>query len=207
MARPVILGINDTPPEDFPNFFFDSNIWIAILNQMAGRSSEVAYQPYLDFWDALVHIHTRKGNTMLEKRTKYFPKVMLPAVTLSETINAQIRISFSVYQKSNPGSIPRGEKPDFKKHYRPTQDYQKQLTRILADFQAIEDYVELIDDKFSGSNIFNEFFQFNPDFDFNDYFYARLFKGTGIPIMTHDLDFASFEDITILTSNSKLLKI
>lgn len=160
---------------------------------------------YLDFWDAVIQVHNRKGTPLLEKKTKYFPKVVLPALTLTETINALIRISFDTYQNLVPSPIPQGEKPSFKKHYRPTDDYKRELTKILADFQAMEDYIVLQDDKFSERSIFSEFFQYDADFDFNDYFYYRLFKGTGIPIVTNDLDFAGFEDITILTSNQKLL--
>ncbi|MEK7256320.1 MAG: hypothetical protein AAB316_16320 [Bacteroidota bacterium] len=207
MAKPTILDIASIPPDDFPLFFFDSNVWIAVLNQAPGRNSQTGYQKYLDFWDALVHVHTRKGDPKLSKRTKYFPKVALPSVALTETINAQIRISFEASRSSNPALIPPGEKPSFKKHYRPTPAYQKDLARILADFQAIEDYIELMDDKFSEKEIFKEFSQYNPNFDFNDYFYSRLFKGTGVPIVTHDTDFAIFEEITILTSNKTLLSI
>jgi len=201
MARPHILNITQTPPDDFPFFFFDSNVWIAILNQVR----DVTTRSYLDFWETLIQVHNRKGNPLLEKKTKNFPKVVLPAITLTETINALIRISFDTYQNLVPSPIPQGVKPNFKKHYRPTNDYKKELTRILADFQAMEDYIVLQDDKFSERSIFSEFFQYDADFDFNDYFYFRLFKGTGIPIVTNDLDFAGFEDIIILTSNPKLL--
>jgi hypothetical protein len=207
MGLPVIKDIRSFAPDDLPLYFFDSNVWIAILNQTGGGKTVSTEQPYIDFWEALVNVHQRRGNPQLEKRTKNFPKVAMPAIVLTETINAHLRIVANNYLSKNPPKTTNGIRPNFKQHYRPTDDYKKKLRQILSDFQSFSDYIEFKDDRFTELGIINNFFNFNPDLDFNDYFFAQLFKDSGIPIVTHDKDYAMFEGITILTANPKLLRI
>ena len=209
MALPIIHDLRNIIPEDHPYYFFDSNVWIAILAQTGGQKVKSHEQDYIDFWEAIVHIHSRKGVPSLEKRTKNFPKIVLPAIVLTEVINAHLRIASELYLKTNPPVLkPFQSKPTFKENYRPTPHYQQKLRQILSDIQSLSDYLELKDDGFSSLGIIDQdFSNFNPDFDFNDYFFAKLFKNTGIPIVTHDKDYAMFEGITIFTLNEKLLKI
>ena len=207
MAAPTILKIDEVAPEDFPFYFFDANIWIAIIGQMGGSATHANDQPYLDFWTIVVQIHERKGTPLLAKKTKNFPKIVIPAVVLSEAINALINIHGKIYLAANPSIVPLGKSFSFKRDYRPLDDYKKKLRQILSDFHALEEYLEFRDDGFKQLNILDEFSNYNSDFDFNDYLYAKMFRGTNIPIVTHDADFSMFPDITIITANLKLLKI
>ncbi len=207
MAAPIILKIDEIAPEDFPFYFFDANIWVAIIGQMGGNTAQANDRPYLDFWTIVVNIHERKGTPLLEKKTKHFPKIVIPAVLLSETINALINIHGKTYLADNPSIVPPGRSFSFKRDYRPLDDYKKKLRQILSDFHALEAYLEFRDDGFGQSNILGDFSTYNSDFDFNDYLYAKMFRGTNIPIVTHDADFGMFPDITIITANPKLLKI
>ncbi len=204
MAAPKILNLGEVSPDDFPLYFFDANVWIAWLKRTGGKSINSFENDYVDFFEMVIKIHLRREDKFLAKKTKYFPKIVLPALALTEIINAAIRIESEAYSTIAP-LLSDGRKPTFK-DYRQTDMYKKQLRQIVSDFQAVQEFIEMRDDHFTQMKILDNFGS-NPDFDFNDYFYSLIFKNTDIPIVTNDRDYAMFDGITIITSNPKILKI
>lgn len=63
-------------------YFFDTNVWIYILNPE--RKKKIA-GPYLNFWASLVGIYHRK------EKTEFNPKVIMTSVLFSEILHAQIQ--------------------------------------------------------------------------------------------------------------------
>ena len=198
MAAPKICELDAMAADEYPLYFFDANIWIAYLKQQRGYTIDRDEAKYVKFFEDIIELHT---NQHLSPR--FLPKIVMPALVLTETINALIRHECERYFKLNP--LPNGEKAIFKKHYRPLEEYRKKLRKIVTDIQSVGDYLELWDDNFSKQPILNTFSS-NPDFDFNDYYYSLLFKGNKVAIVTHDNDYSLFPDIIVITCNRNLLR-
>ncbi|MCA0234919.1 MAG: hypothetical protein LCH81_00895 [Bacteroidetes bacterium] len=200
MGAPKILSLSSVQVDDYPFYFFDSNIWIAYLKQHGGYSVERYETQYVNFFEDVIALHA--GNT--KKPPRYLPKIVMPALVMTETINALIRHECDQFYTAN-SLLPNSGKVSFKRDYRNTEDYRKKLRKIVSDIQAVRDYIELWEDHLTKIPILDTFSS-NPDFDFNDYFYSLLFRNTQIPIVTNDTDYAMFPDITIITSHPKLLR-
>jgi hypothetical protein len=99
---------------------------------------------------------------------------------------------------------------DFKKDYRPTDDYIYQMKNLVSNFEAYQDYVQTISDYSSEINLYQVLNEVNADVDFNDIYYHRQLleakkKLYPLAIVTHDGDFR-FSGIDTITANFHLLQ-
>ncbi len=115
-----------------------------------------------------------------------------------------MKISYEIYRQGKTWC------DDFKKHYRPTDDYKSQMKNLVSNFEAYQDYVHSISDYSSEINLYKVLNEVNADVDFNDIYYHRQLleaKKTLHPlaIVTHDGDF-QFAGIDTITANFNLLQ-
>jgi hypothetical protein len=199
----LIKDISNYDAEQRPYYFFDSNAWISQLKNTGNKKLDKHEQAYCNLFEAIIMLHSHKG-TKQEKKVKYFPKIVVTSMLLSEIINAYMRnVAMKVFYK-NQGQDHRNYK--YKEQYRNEIDHQIQQAQLISDFLAFKDYVELRDDNFNEVDPYTILPNLASAMDFNDFYYYYQFSGSGIPIVTHDQDFV-FRDIEIITSQTKLLKL
>jgi len=203
MAYPI-YQIQNFIPEDYPFYFCDANVWIAILKYYGIGSVRSYEEPYQDFFLAIINLNENKDPVAV-KRIKNRPKIVLTSLLLSEVINAYMR---NVAMKSFFGGGEAYKSHNFKTEYRDNihSDYKKQIATFTSDLATFQDYVVLYNDDFTTISPFS----FLPSLstlnaDFNDLYYFHFLKGKSIPLVTHDKDFL-FQDITIITNQQALLR-
>jgi len=197
-----IKRITDFIPEDREFYFCDSNVWIAVLKNSGSKGTEKHEQSYLDFFDAVIQLHSIT-DPKLVKKIKHKPKFVLTSMLISEILNAYLRkVSMRLFLGND------FQKYDFKKDYRdiPHTHYADELKKLTTDILAYQEFTILLDDEFKSLNPSRILPCLKAKFDFNDYYYYALFKEKNIPIITHDKDF-SFQDIEIITASHTLLKL
>lgn len=196
----MITDLRGCSPDEYPLYFFDANVWLAVLKHTGSQPLRKYEQDYVDFFEAIITLHTHPPK--LQKRLKHLPRLVLTGLLLSEVINAYMRqVAFKAYQITNTGT-------EFKRDYRSSADYQQQLRTITSDIQQYKDYIELLDDDFAATDPFGmlSLMQASPgQYDFNDLYYYRHLRGKSIAIVTHDGDF-TFPDFLTLTVNPGLLQ-
>ena len=192
-----ISPIKDLDPQSHEYYFFDANIWIAILKNNYSNNSERGLQPYIDFFEAMVNL-----NSFSAKVAKKQPKIVLTGMLLSEVINAYLRsVAMPAYLNCAPGQ------GNFKKDYRENihSDYDRQINILTSDINSFSFMFHLVDDCFSKISPLTHLSSLNREVDYNDLYYYELMKFLNIPIITHDKDFR-FNDIQIYTNSYPLLK-
>lgn len=195
-------NISGIAPYDFPLFFFDANVWIAILKNTKSITVKAYETPYITFLEGIISTHGITDEKAL-KRIKFpKPKIVLTSVLLSEIINTYTRNvamkAYCYFYKIKMNDC------DFKKDYRPKDDYQIQLKKLVDDITAFSDYCVVMDDGFTALKPFEMMKEMSNKYDFNDYFYYHFCKKHDIPVVTHDKDF-KFNDIQVFTNNKSLL--
>jgi hypothetical protein len=197
-----ISNVSGFDPQLNEYYFFDANIWIAAIKQNHCGTIDIRIKPYIEFFDAVVSLNNITDPKIV-KRLKFQPKIIMTSMLLSEIINAYLRkVSMVLFYNNNMTGI------DFKRDYREMvhSDYEKQLKNIVSDIQAFNSMLHFVDDDFKSMDASSIFPFLNRKVDFNDFYYFKLMKSLNIPIVTDDKDF-NFEDILILTENTKLLKL
>jgi predicted nucleic acid-binding protein len=188
-------------PESHPFYFFDANIWIAILKNNQYDNAEKHYHPYIDFFESIVNLNTITDTKIL-KKVKNVPKIAFTSMLLSEIINAYLRnVAMPAFLRCKPGE------GNFKKDYRENiySDFDKQIKILVSDIQQFDFLLHIVDDSFSKIGIGNSLNLLDRKIDFNDLYYSLLMKELNIPIVTHDKDF-KYDSISIITTNNILLQ-
>lgn len=197
----IVRDISNYSPDQHPLYFFDSNAWIAVLKNSGSKGLDAHDQSYINFFEAIIVLHAHKG-TKNEKKVKNFPKVIVTSLLLSEIVNAFMRnVAMKSFYKAQNKDFKSFK---YKEHYRKEPDHDIQLKKLISDFIAFKDYVELFDDQLREVDPYTILPLLNSESDFNDFYYYYLFYGKSIPIVTHDGDFR-FQDIEIITAQSNLI--
>lgn len=196
-----IFDLSGCSPDEHPLYFFDANVWLAVLKHTSSQSMKPHERAYVDFFEAIITLYTHPPQR--QKKLKNLPKLVMTSMLLSEVINAYMRqIAFNAYRSTNTTVT------DFKRDYRSTTDYKQQLRTITSDIQEYREYIELIDDDFRATDPYGLLSLLQSGtalYDFNDLYYYRSLRGKAVAIVTHDGDFV-FQDIPILTVNKNLLR-
>jgi len=197
MAKKVI-DISKIGPADFPLFFFDTNVWIAILKYFGSIQNNPREEAYLKLFESIVEMY--QTNSIYSK--SHLPKIVLTSVLFSEIITTYLRkIAMPRYfNKEDCSGI------DYKSAYRdnPLSDYKNQLQILKDDLKCFKEYTKLFSDEFDKIDPFGWFNQMPLRIDFNDFYFNKLFSNTKICIVTDDIDFYTSE-MTVVTNNRKLL--
>ncbi len=136
------------------SFFFDTNIWLYIFGPMAGTNA-TKQSVYSNFY-----------KEVLSRDAKIF----ISSLVISEYINRVLRIGFSQWKDINHNSQPL----DFKKDYRPTQDYKDQLDEAIAQAKDILNFTQPISDSFQSCNLQRIFDRMKRGCDYNDSYIFTL---------------------------------
>lgn len=171
-------------------YFFDSNIWLIIVKpKMVPTDRE---QRYIDFVENF-------------KTSTQNPKIVIPALMLSEIINRYLHdVGMPKFKAKNPliAELPKF----YKEHYRQSDQFKIDYELICDDIKSYNKYYELIPDNL-GIDFKTKHLLSNPPkgLDFNDHYYYLMAKKRGYTIVTDDADFF-VEDVDVLTYNNKLYK-
>ncbi len=170
-------------------YLFDANLWLKILRPPFNLSARD--KKYLDFFEKF-------------KNHPQHPKIVLPALILSEVINRYMReVTFAKFCKNKGVNSPHPSY--YKEVYRPSSEFQYDYISLMEDIKAYQNYYELIPDNFSIDIRQKDILTSPPiNLDFNDLYYYKLALKNGYIIVTDDKDFF-VEDVEILTYNSVLV--
>jgi len=198
----IIKDISNTHPTDFKFYFLDSNVLINYF-QYERSGTPNSKQKYSDFVSTVINL-----NFVAKSDDTPRPKFILTSLLLSEFFNAYMRqVSIKTYAAKL--NVPV-DSVDYKRNFRPSETYSKELKQLISDLDIWNVFgcTELLDDDFKALNPFSEILpNLDSKSDFNDYyFYALLKNRKDTAIVTDDADFA-FENLPIITSNSKLLRL
>lgn len=198
-----IKHISTFQPDARPLYFLDANVWIICLHPKK-EGYAMPEKAYLDFFEKIVEFHLHKAQPNVKKPANY-PKFVMTSMLLGEIVNAYMRqVAMRIFYETQGSAV---KDKDFKRDYRKTDDYQKQLKLLVSNLKSYEFLLELHDDNFEASKPFDllDRLQSFENCDFNDFYYFQLLKSDSIPIVTHDGDFR-FLGIEILTEHPHLLR-
>ncbi len=183
----MITYLKDQPaPQEGAVYFFDSNVWIYILDPPTSPTARG--KQYLDFFDAIV---TLSDNPKCKKK----PSIYINILVLTELVNALLRRYMDAYNDSG------GSDYNFKE-YRATQDYQRNLARIVSDLQGYLPYIQ--NEHSIDLDPVSHLALMPHNSDYNDFIYKRLALDLNMIVVTHDGDFGSGDGIQIITGNNHL---
>lgn len=195
---PIVRHPDEIQPTESRLYFFDTNVWLEILNPFPNDNS---LKPYLSLWRRL----SDAG----------LPFVVVNSLLVSELFNTFLRTRFNRWRKLPAvadqlladGLRMRGEVIDYKRHYRPTKEHQDLVTLLRDEFSAYEylmDYPEP-DHDLDRVLLPRMLVNYKSDTDFNDRYYTEFCKERQIVLVTHDSDFF-IGGLEVVTANVNTLK-
>ena len=158
-------------------FFFDTNVWMSIFGPMAGAKPH--QQRY--YTQLLREINTARAS------------VFVSSLVITEYVNACLQIEFRNWKK-NPDNVT---KTNYKRDFRPTQDYKDALRTIKSQVKDILDVSIRIPDGFNNIDV-TPLFNWN-DIDFNDAYFMRLCdeQSNKVTLVTDDKDILNNPRVTV----------
>ena len=177
-----VIGLEEFVPENGITVLLDTNI---LLNTF------LPYNPEKQ----------RKYAALWQRLKKNRANLIVTSIQLSELINRSIRIEYALYKKVH--NLPD---LDYKKEYRPTDDYLAKMDDILDVVQKdIVPNFQFVNDKFEEMQQ-SEIFKRGFSYDFNDALLVEIARKYDAVFITEDADFANYKiDFPLVTSNSILL--
>ncbi len=172
----IKLSITSYKPQRSDKFFFDNNIWMYLYCPIGNYKEEIVSQ-YSNFFGKVLDA----GST-----------IYVSSLTLSEFYNAYLRLDFNIWRCD--------EKKDFKKDFRPTEQFKKTNETILRSIESrILGISRRVDDDFTSLPV-SKLIERIGILDFNDNYYTELALKHSFKIVTNDRDFEQVKDnITILS--------
>jgi predicted nucleic acid-binding protein len=178
-------------------YFFDANIWLQLLQR---QNTNKELQPYVRLWDRL----SNEG----------LPFVVVNPVLVSEVFNTFLRIRFNRWRRLpataeqllTSGARQHGDEIDYKRHYRPTEEYRSWLRIMLDEFSSYG-YLraEPAEPRDVDQPILTQLLDgFGSDADFNDQYYVEYCRQCGLVLVTQDGDFYP-RGLEVITANQKTL--
>ena len=158
-------------------FFFDTNVWMYVFGPMAG--AKTLQQRY--YSQLLRDIGTARAS------------VFVSSLVITEYVNACLQIEFRNWKKK-PENVA---KTNFKRDFRPTQDYKDALRSVKSQVKDILAVSTQIPDGFNNIDVM-PLFDWN-DIDFNDAYYMRLCdkQSNKVTLVTDDKDILNNPNITV----------
>ncbi len=170
------IDIQTYTPKYSDKFFFDNNIWMYLYCPIGNHRQDIV-KVYSDFFGKVLSAGS---------------SIYVPSLILSEFYNAYSRLDFNIWRGKST--------KDYKKDYRPTQQFKDISKTILTTIEArILGIAKRVNDGFEGMDI-EKISAKCVDLDFNDSYYVELAKRNGFKVVTNDKDFLSVsDDIEIIT--------
>lgn len=183
----TIKSVNSYCVRSSDEFFFDNNIWMYLFAQIAGTNIrlQTAYAKLL-------------GEIQSARATIY-----INSIILSEYVNRSLRLSFNLWRENGFNSSRYSLKPDFKRDFRHTEQYQYALADVQSEVNEILKIAQKRPDDFNAIDI-SELFD-STVADFNDSYIIEFCKLNKLKLVTNDFDIiGTAKDIEIITANIKL---
>ncbi len=176
-------------------YLFDANAWIYILEADLELSN--SGKKGIDYADLLQRIK-QAGSPK--------PKVVLPALILSEVVNRLLRsYYFPLFVQNHKTLLTSGsDTQNYKLVYRPHKQFKTDYGFILYNIKAYHHLMELISDGFDGLAIKTVFNNTDTTLDFNDWILVQIAQRNNYILVSDDSDMLG-KDVTIVTGNPKLL--
>lgn len=160
----------DVAPTDC--LFFDTNVWLMVNGPVA--DSQKRYQS----------VYSRLLREALSRKAC----VYISSSVISEYINVVLNIGFKSWLENN--HYAPGEK-DFKRDYRPTQDYADQLQDAKQQINEILNYkcITRLPDDFNAAPVSSIISVMTNGCDYNDSYYLYLCSSRNAKLVSNDSDF------------------
>lgn len=153
------------------SYFFDTNVWLFIYGPVAGTN--VRKQ---DAYSALLR------DIIDLKATIY-----ISSLVLAEYINAVLRIGFLNWKQKT-----RNTTADYKRDYRPTEDYNNTLKDAISQIEDILKITQKKPDDFNSINISDVLGRMSNKADFNDVYIAKACEcRSSVKLVSDDTDLQS----------------
>lgn len=159
-------------------YFFDNNIWIYLFTPLIGSNVD----------------KQEKASKFFKQVYTYNSQIIVTSLILSEFSNRYLRFSFDRWKKNEQQYAA-----DYKRDYKKTSDYQKDLNQIKDLIIKIvdSDVVQKYPDDFNNINTNKILDTF--DIDFNDSYYIQQCHMNNWIFVTSDNDFDNLNtDVTIV---------
>lgn len=149
-------------------FFFDNNVWMFLFSPIS-NVNESQQRIY--------------ANLLREIRATQ-ATIFINSLVVSEYINSSLRLNFGHWKDrvSKQGNLT----PDYKLHYRPTDDFKTGLIAIYEEMKEILSISERRPDDFNALDL-NSLFT-TKSMDFNDAYYANFCEKNSLILVTDDKD-------------------
>lgn len=177
-------------------YVFDANVWIYVLEaDLDLKDSARKAEQYVNLLQRVKQAGSPK------------PKVVLPAIILSEVINRLLRsYYFPLFIEEHKTLLTTGsDSYNYKHVYRSHEQFRIDYEMILYSIKAYHNLLELVSDEFSLLRIKDVFNNPNVRLDFNDYILVEMSRRNDYIIVSDDGDLEG-QDITVVTGNQKLLQ-
>lgn len=192
----IAFAIRTYQPVAGRKYLFDANAWIYILEadlELTNNSGRKG----IDYADLLQRIK-QAGSPK--------PKVVLPALVLSEVVNRLLRSYYFPLFIQNHKTLltPGSDAQNYKLVYRPHEQFKTDYGFILYNIKAYHNLIELISDGFDELAIKTVFNNTDATLDFNDWVLVQIARRNNYILVSDDGDMLG-KDITVVTGNPKLL--
>ena len=189
------LSIQNYKPLLGQKYVFDANAWIYILEaDLELRAASSKGTQYVNLLERIKQAGSPK------------PKVVLPAIILSEVVNRLLRsYYFPLFVEENK-TLPftTEQSRNYKDVYRKHDQFRIDYSSILYNIKTYHNLFELVSDEFDQFRVKDVFNKPDVNLDFNDYLLVEMAKRNNYIIVTDDSDLKG-QDVTVVTSNQKLL--
>ncbi len=160
------------------SYLFDTNVWIYIYGPIAGseRKKQVAY------------------SGLLREIIDRGAGLAITSMVLSEYINRVLRIGFAQW-KLRTGN----ENADYKRDFRPTQDFKDALADVKAQVKDILSTVTMRrPDDFNSMDVDRMVQSMSSSADYNDIYLVRCCEKGMMCIVSDDRDIAEIQSPVVL---------
>ena len=161
-------------------FFFDTNVWIFIFAPIAGSKPQ----------------KQRKYSQLLKDIRSRNACLWINSLVISEYVNAVLRFEFKQWTERN-----QKYGVEFKRDFRPTQDYQEALADIKDQITTILGICQRRPDDFNALNVENIITSIVCDLDFGESMIIDMCKRNNLILVTDDKDISKADlSFTVITA-------
>jgi predicted nucleic acid-binding protein len=186
----LISDIKNTNPVENERYFFDANVWLAILYSFY---NEPYYHAYKIFF-----------NKIINNKIAPSARIVMPSLLVSELINRIIRDIY-FYEFCNDNGITKNAL-NFKTVYRKAPEYVSDFDEVCSGIRDYENKIDFVSDGVDGYKCEHLIKDIPHHLDFNDFVYSKIAKREDLILVTNDADF-KVENIRILTTHQALISL
>jgi predicted nucleic acid-binding protein len=168
-----IIDVRNYEPGPNDRIFFDCNIWIMLLGDVAN---------YLERDQKIYSI-------FLNKLISRGVKIAINSLLVSEYSNRLLRIGFKQWSEE-----VRKPSADYKRDYLKTDHFKSRVDFVELTIKKMIRLSDRFNDEFNSINIDLVLDNFGIDMDFNDAYFLQFAKMKGYKIVTRDKDFIKIEN-------------